>query len=108
MTAQILHLPPRMFPAPIDRDEQVDNARAVLRHAADFDDQIISDACLILQAWGDPADWLEADAMMLALRLNRRPRPVDPVKPTGADYAAALPGLAALAALFVACVWGLR
>ncbi len=100
MTAQIIRLPDRIYPAPIDRDEQVQNARAVLRHAGDFDDQIIRDACLILQAWGDANDWIEADAMMLALRLNRRPVP----RPTLPDYRAEVLPLLGFLAFGAACL----
>ena len=109
MTAQIVQLRDRrMFPAPIDRGEHVANARAVLRSAEDHDTQTLSDACLVMQAWGDANDWIEADAMMLAIKLGARKRPLPPQsRPciTRADWIAALPGVAALVALFAACLW---
>lgn len=106
MTAQVIYptFPRRMYPAPVDRDEHVRNARAVLRSAEVQTAQVLRDACLVLQAWGDATDWLEADAMILALNMRARPAP----RPSFDDYAAGAPGLAALAALLLALVWSFR
>lgn len=66
------------------RREIVIAARAILRSAANHDDAILIEACHALQDWGDWMDHLEADAMLLALRLRahrqrqdaKKPRPV--------------------------------
>ena len=54
------------------RDNLVDDARAVLRSPEAHPDQIILDACAVLQAGGDGTDYLTADAMIFAV--NRRER----------------------------------
>lgn len=70
MTAAIFDFPaaPQMFPC--RRDEIVIAAHAVLRSAARHDDAILTEACVALQSWGDRMDHLEADAMLLAMRLR--------------------------------------
>lgn len=55
-----------------ERDEAVKTARSVLRSPKRHSDQILRDACAVLQAWGDGTDYLTADAMIFAL--NRRER----------------------------------
>lgn len=73
------------------RQEIVATARAVLRGAARHSDAILTEACAALQTWGDATDWLQADAMLLALRQRERrlvpivPRPKPAVR---ADEAA--------------------
>lgn len=65
MTATILAF------RPVDRATAiVDAARAILRNAANHDDATLIEACDALNKWGDPPDWLQADAMMLAIRLR--------------------------------------
>lgn len=54
------------------RAEIVAAARAVLRSAARHDDAILTEACVALQTYGDATDWLQADAMLLAIRLRAR------------------------------------
>jgi len=49
-------------------------ARAVLRSAADHSDEILIEACTALMTWGDGTDWLEADAMLMAIRIRARRR----------------------------------
>ena len=55
-----------------ERAEAVEDARAVLKSPKRHSDQILRDACAVLQAWGDGHDYLTADAMIVAL--NRRER----------------------------------
>ena len=84
MTAHIVQLfPDRLTPHEPDRDLHVARARAVLRSAHPQDPATLRDACRVLQAWGEPMDWMEADAMMLALSLHNRPP-----RPTVTDYRA--------------------
>ena len=52
--------------------EAVSAARAILRGAARHDDAALTEACRVLQTWGDQIDYLEADAMLLALRLRHK------------------------------------
>ena len=97
-SARIIQLfPDRLIPAIIDRDEHLANARTVLRNAQRHDDDTLRDACRVLQAWGGQLDWIEADAMMLAIATQNRP--------TADDYRAeAVPVLTFFAAfaLFMA------
>ena len=52
------------------RQEVEESAHAIIRGAAHHDDATLTDACKTLQTWGDATDWLEADAMLLALSLR--------------------------------------
>ncbi len=76
MTAAILHFPAPAanIPTPDRAALIVAAARAVLRSAANHSDDILTEACDALQRWGDPTDWLEADAMLLAIRLRAHGR----------------------------------
>lgn len=85
MTAQVHHFPvPAACIAQREaegrRAEIVAAARAVLRSAARHDDAILIEACTALQAWGDGTDWLQADAMLLAIRIRARRRTQDASK----------------------------
>jgi len=62
------------------RIEIVAAARGVLRSAARHDDAILNEACVALQTWGDSTDWLQADAMLLAVRRRARLRAHDAAK----------------------------
>lgn len=76
MTAQLLNFPQRALPVTEEyRARHLDNARAVIASAEFQDDQTLRDACLVMQAWGGTDDWIIADAMMLAIRTGRRPKP---------------------------------
>lgn len=52
------------------REAFVIAARAVIRSAANHSDATLTDACEALRTWGDWIDHLEADAMLLAMRLR--------------------------------------
>jgi hypothetical protein len=77
MSALILRFPlaASVPPArPDRRAEIVVAARAVLRSAANHGDDILTEACVALQTWGDGTDWLEADCMLMTMRLRARRR----------------------------------
>jgi hypothetical protein len=89
------------------RIEAITAARAVLRSAANHDDAILIEACSALQTWGDGTDWLEADAMLMAIRIRARRRAADAAKAeaTRGTIRAALvdcAGLAVIVALALA------
>lgn len=56
------------------REAIVIAARTILRSAARHSDADLHEACLALQTWGNCNDYLEADAMLLAMRLRARRR----------------------------------
>lgn len=76
MTTEIHH-----FPEWASRRAIVETARTILRGAANHDEATLTEACGALKDCGDWMDHLEADAMLLALRLRAsqrriaRPRP---------------------------------
>lgn len=77
MSALILRFPLAASVPPDQPDRQTEivaTARAVLRSAARHDDAILTEACVALQTWGDGTDWLEADAMLMAIRIRARRR----------------------------------
>ena len=93
MTAVLHHFPTApayaaQREAATRRAEIVIAARAILRSAARHDDAILTEACVALQDYGDATDHLQADAMLLAVRLRasrsardasataKRPKPV--------------------------------
>jgi hypothetical protein len=85
MTAAIHHFPvPAAFVAQREaearRAEIVAAAQAVLRSAVRHDDAVLTEACTALQTWGDGTDWLQADAMLLAIRLRARRQAQDAAK----------------------------
>jgi hypothetical protein len=85
MTAQLHYFPvPAAYMAQREaearRVEIVAAAHAVLRSAARQDDAILTEACVALQTWGDSTDWLQADAMLLAIRLRARRKAHDAAK----------------------------
>jgi hypothetical protein len=87
MTAAIHHFPVlaaflAQREAEARRTDIVTAARAILRSAANHDDAILIEACTALQTWGDGTDWLQGDAMLLAIRLRARRRAADAAKAT--------------------------
>ena len=54
--------------------EAVSAARAILRGAARHDDAALTEACRVLQTWGDQIDYLEADVVIASIERKRRSR----------------------------------
>jgi hypothetical protein len=52
----------------------VGHARTILRSAVNHTDETLAEACQALRDYGDWKDHMEADAMMLAIRLRRSRR----------------------------------
>lgn len=57
-----------------ERAEALHIARKALRAPDHYDDQIIRDACSVLETWGNGMDWLLADQAIHALNLRERQR----------------------------------
>jgi hypothetical protein len=55
-----------------DRSDWVRIARSVLRSPKYHPDQVIRDACSVLETWGDGMDWQLADEAIQALNLRER------------------------------------
>lgn len=77
MSAAIHHFPtPAAYVATLQSDariaEVITAARAVLRSEHRHGDDILTEACVALKTWGGGSDWLEAGAMLVALRLRQR------------------------------------
>lgn len=81
MTAAILAFP--VAPQQDLRAPIVTAARAVLRSEANHSDDILAEACEALRTWGDATDHLQADAVLLALRIRQNNRERQPVARPG-------------------------
>jgi hypothetical protein len=85
MTAAIHHFPvPAAWMAQREaearRIETIAAAREIIRGAAWQDDASLTLACETIQDHGDPTDHLQADALLLAIRLRARRRAQDAAK----------------------------